>query len=236
MSRHITRTAHERALHLASYYRVKAARTPEQQAEWNAKKYAYDVAYKARNRERMRRSKAEYYAARREAKKQESAETRKKMRNDPELRAKYNAAVRRRLEANNGAKAKEARLRGKEWRAKNADYIREKQRAYYKAHPEIYFAAVRKRRALKKAAAVNLKGIQRFIEQVRSKPFAHCYYCHARVPSMEVHLDHIVALSKGGAHAVENLCVACAPCNLSKGAKPLLEWARENATQQLLNL
>lgn len=93
-----------------------------------------------------------------------------------------------------------------------------------------------KRRALKRAAATNLKGMRQFVEGVRSKPFAYCYYCQARVPSNSVHLDHIVALSKGGAHSVDNLCVSCSACNLSKGAKPLLEWARDNATQQLLNL
>lgn len=147
-------------------------------------------------------------------------------------------------------------------KAYNADYIRRynikhkarlaaQKKAYAEAHKEKIAAyqkqwraqnqvrlkaAHDKRRALKKAAAVNLKGIRQFVSNVRSKPFSTCYYCEARVPSSEVHFDHIVALSKGGPHSVENLCVSCSACNLSKGAKSLLEWGRDRAAQQLLNL
>ncbi|MGW3674658.1 HNH endonuclease [Streptomyces sp. NPDC005166] len=48
-----------------------------------------------------------------------------------------------------------------------------------------------------------------------------CAYCGAPAE----HLDHVVPISKGGADAAHNLLPACAPCNLSKGAKSLAEWA-----------
>lgn len=48
-----------------------------------------------------------------------------------------------------------------------------------------------------------------------------CAYCDAPAE----HLDHVVALSRGGADAAHNLLPACAPCNLSKGARSLAEWA-----------
>jgi 5-methylcytosine-specific restriction endonuclease McrA len=53
-----------------------------------------------------------------------------------------------------------------------------------------------------------------------------CCYCNARAE----HLDHVHPLSKGGADAEHNMVPACAPCNLSKGAKTLAaktlaEWA-----------
>lgn len=41
------------------------------------------------------------------------------------------------------------------------------------------------------------------------------------------HLDHIHPWSLGGGHTEENLTVACAKCNLSKGAKTLEEWQAE---------
>ena len=37
-------------------------------------------------------------------------------------------------------------------------------------------------------------------------------------------IDHIVPLSDGGSHSLDNLCVACTSCNCSKGAKDLDEW------------
>ncbi|WP_443078263.1 HNH endonuclease [Streptomyces sp. SP17KL33] len=48
-----------------------------------------------------------------------------------------------------------------------------------------------------------------------------CAYCDAPAE----HLDHVHPLSKGGADAPHNLVPACAPCNLSKGARTLAEWS-----------
>lgn len=48
-----------------------------------------------------------------------------------------------------------------------------------------------------------------------------CAYCGA----VATHLDHVEPLSKGGADVESNIVPACAPCNLSKGAKTLAEWS-----------
>jgi len=213
-----------------------AAMTPEQRAADKAKKYAYQRAYVERNREMVRKKYKDNYARQRELKKAKAAEARQRMRDNPELRARYNAAVKARLSANGGAKRRAASLQQRLWRAKNAERVKAKQAAYYRKHRERYYVAVRARKALKKAAAVNLRGMRAFVKAIKSKPFATCYYCQARTPTADVHFDHIVALSKGGAHSVENLCVSCSACNLSKGAKPLAEWTREAVTQQLLPL
>ncbi len=47
-----------------------------------------------------------------------------------------------------------------------------------------------------------------------------CGICAVAIQSSEKwHVDHIVPLSKGGAHTYENTQPAHARCNLSKGAK-----------------
>lgn len=43
------------------------------------------------------------------------------------------------------------------------------------------------------------------------------------------HLDHEEPLARGGPHTPENLFPACRPCNLSKGARTVDEWARTAA-------
>jgi len=53
---------------------------------------------------------------------------------------------------------------------------------------------------------------------------AKCTYCDDTNGPFEI--DHILAVANGGSNDPENLCVACAPCNRSKGAKPLEEWRR----------
>lgn len=53
-----------------------------------------------------------------------------------------------------------------------------------------------------------------------------CVYCGAHEGRM--HLDHVKPWSKGGLHSVNNLCVSCANCNMSKGAKTLEDWLASN--------
>lgn len=43
-----------------------------------------------------------------------------------------------------------------------------------------------------------------------------CQYCGAKAPNVELHVDHIVPVSKGGTNDLSNLVTACAECNLGK--------------------
>jgi len=52
-----------------------------------------------------------------------------------------------------------------------------------------------------------------------------CFYCSTPLPLESViHLEHKTPLSRGGSNGPENLALACAPCNLSKGAKTAQEF------------
>jgi len=81
-----------------------------------------------------------------------------------------------------------------------------------------------KRRALQKRATVNTKGIQEFLDRIKSLEFVNCYYCKALVPSRKIHIDHIVPICKGGNHEISNLCAACPRCNQTKREKTLDVW------------
>lgn len=43
-----------------------------------------------------------------------------------------------------------------------------------------------------------------------------CQYCGRSVPSVVLHVDHILPLSSGGTNNPTNLVAACADCNLGK--------------------
>lgn len=181
----------------------------------------YDNAYYQKNRVlKLQREKARYEANRERAK-QQAALVRQRVKADPERYARFKKTVKASRRA---------------YVAANRETLRQKNREYYQKHKAESFARVQKRNALKQAATVNLRGIVGFVKSVKAKPFATCYYCDKRVPSSRVHFDHIIPLSGGGQHAVENLCVSCDTCNLSKGAKPLAEWTRDAIAQQLLPL
>lgn len=52
-----------------------------------------------------------------------------------------------------------------------------------------------------------------------------CAYC-AR-PGRTI--DHVIPISQGGAHALDNVVPACWPCNLSKRALDVVDWLEQRA-------
>jgi hypothetical protein len=48
-----------------------------------------------------------------------------------------------------------------------------------------------------------------------------CAYCGSE---NRLHVDHRIALSRGGSNSFDNLVTCCGPCNWSKGSKLLTEW------------
>ena len=50
-----------------------------------------------------------------------------------------------------------------------------------------------------------------------------CVYCDAE--GDDLHVDHIVPVSRGGSNHIENLAPACPRCNVSKGGRLPHEWA-----------
>ena len=53
-----------------------------------------------------------------------------------------------------------------------------------------------------------------------------CTYCDRRVNRRTRHIDHSVSVANGGTDHLNNLRLACAPCNLLKGALNSREFRR----------
>lgn len=117
--------------------------------------------------------------------------------------------VRRVLFPETVAKAQET---CRQFRIENPEYTRE----YRRQNPEICRAGTRRRRARKKGAPTD----GHTAEQLRvhlAKWRGKCAYCFGSTEG-RLHVDHVVPLAKGGAHAIPNLVPACAPCNWKKAA------------------
>lgn len=52
----------------------------------------------------------------------------------------------------------------------------------------------------------------------------YCAYCGWQGPAAFFVWDHVIPLSRGGADAAYNQVMACAGCNLQKGAKTASEY------------
>jgi 5-methylcytosine-specific restriction endonuclease McrA len=97
----------------------------------------------------------------------------------------------------------------RDWRVANAKRVCERQRGY----------SARRRATTR----VGLSGTQTR-EWALARPKV-CHWCRKRC-AKDFHIDHIVALARGGLHEARNLCISCPTCNLSKGAKDPLTFAR----------
>jgi 5-methylcytosine-specific restriction endonuclease McrA len=51
-----------------------------------------------------------------------------------------------------------------------------------------------------------------------------CFYCDCGLTKKTRTIDHIIPLSKGGRHCVDNLVPCCKHCNSSKHNKLFTEW------------
>ena len=156
-----------------------------------------DAAAMRRWRERnpeLSRERSRFYVAQNPEKERE-----RYRRYDRENREKRRLAIAKSREEN----PEHHRELGRKWRAANLELCRARCRAYWH----------RKRSGADPAADVDA-----YCELLMLQA---CAYCGA---TDNMSIDHVIPLSKGGTHEIDNLLPACRSCNSSKGARPLEEW------------
>lgn len=128
----------------------------------------------------------------------------------------------RNLEAQR-ARCRETRHR--EW-SSDREKVIARNRAWFRNNPARIIQNHTKRMTLLKKSARNTKLISRWMVATRKKTGVRCYYCGDSIYGKDIRFDHIVPVSRGGPHAIENLCCTCHPCNSSKHAKRVSEWLK----------
>jgi 5-methylcytosine-specific restriction endonuclease McrA len=120
------------------------------------------------------------------------------------------------------------------WYDRNIERAQEGQRAYREQNRKMIIAKVkaakaadpeaeRQRCASKEARrrAQKKVGVTEYVDRlvVFERDGGICGICAEPVEREDFHLDHVIPLSKGGAHSYENVQVAHPPCNLAKSNK-----------------
>lgn len=95
-------------------------------------------------------------------------------------------------------------------------------RRWRHANPERARAQVIRRRALKRNADGSFTEAD--IRLAYKSQKGRCWWCEKALKG-KYHIDHRIPLSRGGSNDPSNLCLTCAACNMSKGAKLPHEWS-----------
>jgi 5-methylcytosine-specific restriction endonuclease McrA len=97
---------------------------------------------------------------------------------------------------------------------------RVKRLQYLRDHPEAHRAAVKKARAKRRSnrGVIHDLSHAQWLE-IQAMQGHRCYYCGKRCKG-KLTQDHIIPLSKGGAHTLHNVIAACHSCNSKKHTGP----------------
>jgi 5-methylcytosine-specific restriction endonuclease McrA len=117
---------------------------------------------------------------------------------------------------------------------KNKEGIHEKTRQDRKLNPEKYKEidkkhSLRRMGMTRKAMVDPLFKLDTHWKYLIKWQRGRCFHCLNPLLENNIHVDHIVPLSKGGSHSGENTVLSCAECNLKKNDKLLyVEWTPAN--------
>lgn len=127
----------------------------------------------------------------------------------------------------NPEKNHEAQLRGgRKYRAANPEKCKGFSRSWWRKNHDLMIIYAQQRRARKRKAEgvftkEDIKRIRKLQRNCCAEPT-----CRRSLKKTKAHIDHIVALSKGGTNWPKNLQLLCGSCNSSKGARDPIEHAR----------
>lgn len=178
---------------------------------------------------------AEYYAFHREKLKARSKQRYDTVRDTPEYREGAKARNVKWAAANSD----KVRAKMTKWRDANRDVAREATRKWRAKHPDRALAAVNRwaaenpervkaNKANRRTRELSAEGVftASDVKALFTRQRGRCVYCRVSIKD-GYHVDHIIALVKGGTNWPKNLQLTCPTCNMRKHAKHPVDFARE---------
>ena len=116
---------------------------------------------------------------------------------------------------------------------KDRVYILERGKKWAQENPDKKIESVH-RRIARLYGQVEFDLPKDFIKILIEKQNHHCIYC-AR-DNVQLTVEHMLPLSRGGKHCFSNIVLACTTCNFSKNNKTLEEWLKHNQKLQQIGV
>lgn len=148
-----------------------------------------------------------------------------------EYREKYPERVREGKRICYERKKSQYLSRAKAYRDLNREAMYERSKQWQAANPDAV-RATKKRYKLRRRGWEDSGFVitQRSLDKILRRANHRCVYCSADLSS-GYHWDHVVPLSRGGAHGEGNLVPSCPSCNLSKASSTVMEWRKRVGTR-----
>lgn len=116
----------------------------------------------------------------------------------------------------------QAREHMRKKRGEQPDLLREYNKEWFRKNRKRHVEYNRRRRAIKLSGLV--QGILDLEwESIKNRQNYRCFYCNK---PCELTQDHVIPLTRGGAHSTGNIVGACRSCNSSKCNSLIIEWKR----------
>lgn len=121
------------------------------------------------------------------------------------------------------AHREEIKSRSAAWYREHPEEARVRRTLWYKTHPDKvwrnHHQSKARRRGAKLCSHASCRALGAAALAWQTSPHV-CYLCGTPVwRGVNLHMDHVIPISKGGLHCAENLRPACGPCNMHKHAK-----------------
>jgi len=113
----------------------------------------------------------------------------------------------------------------KAWKKKNVERAIEHRDKYQRSEKGKLTRrnAKHRRRAIEKAGSCTTTQLNKLVaSSMNEDGLFLCVYCNNYSTLYEV--EHVLPLSRGGLHDIDNIAVACPPCNRRKGNKTVEEF------------
>ena len=146
-----------------------------------------------------------------------------------ENRSAIAATNRKRYYSCTSEEIEERKRKKREYAKNSSEEVKQRKREYDKAYfaseagKKVTALSAKKRRAQKLSSEDGTITYQS-LEALMTSQDSKCKYCSTDLdlqPKGFVHLDHVIPLSKGGVHSIDNVVWSCAPCNHKKSDKLL---------------
>lgn len=130
------------------------------------------------------------------------------------IKRKYNASHREELKAKRALKKEEAKDRNALYYQQHMEEIKKRVRRWKEQNPVKRQISNQRRRAVEIEGDISYEDWLSLCEQ-------YDYRCLCCGEKKKLTLDHIIPISKGGPHLIENAQPLCSPCNSKKGAQTI---------------